>query len=225
MKNVTIFGDSLLQGVLFQNKKYSLSRSIDWDGIQNSLDVKITNSSKMGCTITKGETIIDKVLAQGREIDTAIVEYGGNDCDFDWAEVAKHPLGEQSSHTSLSDFKEKLVKIIATLRNAKIKPILMTLPPLNPVTFFAKVAADTNGADGIMQFLGDVMRIYRYQELFSNAIIDVAIALNVQLVDVRSKFLSNDNFNSLICEDGIHPNEKGEKIIADCFLETFGKRI
>lgn len=221
MKNVAIFGDSILKGVLYENKKYFLSRAINWSEIENRLKIKITNSSRMGCTISKGGQIVEKTLAQGAKIDVALIEYGGNDSDFDWFEVAKNPLDKQHSNTDLQDFEIKLKNMVTGFRDSGIRPILMTLPPIDAERYFEKIAQDTENGQNILQFLGDVSTIFKYQESFSNVITQIASELNVQLVDVRAQFMSHANYCDLLCSDGIHPNEQGEKLIVDCFINTF----
>ena len=42
-----------------------------------------------------------------------------------------------------------------------------------------------------MAFLGDVSRINRYQEMYSNAIVQVAFKKRCDFVDVRKKFLQS----------------------------------
>ena len=72
-----------------------------------------------------------------------------------------------------------------------------------------------------MAFLGDVSRINRYQEMYSNAIVQVAFKKRCDFVDVRKKFLQSDDFKGLMCLDGIHPNEKGQREIISAFVEYF----
>ena len=38
------------------------------------------------------------------------------------------------------------------------------------------------------------------------------------------KFLEIKNYSELLCDDGIHPNEKGHAIIADAIKEHIEKR-
>ena len=58
--------------------------------------------------------------------------------------------------------------------------------------------------------------------MYSNEIIKVAKQLNIDLVDVRQKFLMADDMESLYCQDGIHPNCDGQKLIMQAFVDYFG---
>ena len=59
------------------------------------------------------------------------------------------------------------------------------------------------------------MRLYQNQELFSFAAANVARSLNVQIVDIRSEFLAHPNYKSLMCLDGVHPNQAGYDFMAE----------
>ena len=47
----------------------------------------------------------------------------------------------------------------------------------------------------------------------------LAINKDIPIIDITSKFLEIKNYSNLLCDDGIHPNEKGHKIIAEAIKE------
>lgn len=49
------------------------------------LDIALDNRSRFGYTAERGLGLIKKAIAAGERPDYALVEYGGNDCNFDWA--------------------------------------------------------------------------------------------------------------------------------------------
>ena len=59
------------------------------------------------------------------------------------------------------------------------------------------------------------MRLYQNQELFSLKAAAIARSLNVQPVDVRSEFLAYPNYKTLMCLDGVHPNQAGYDFMAE----------
>lgn len=59
------------------------------------------------------------------------------------------------------------------------------------------------------------MRLYQNQELFSLKAAAIARALNVQIVDIRSEFLAHPNYKTLMCLDGVHPNQAGYDFMAE----------
>ena len=224
MKKISLFGDSLLRGVILdENKAYRYSKSIDWQNIEKQLRCELDNRSRMGCTIGKGEAMLQTYL-QKTEPDVVVLEYGGNDCDFDWADVAERPLEAHLPFTEITAFCNKLEEMITLLESKNIRPILMTLPPINAEKYLNWITRDGKDRNGIMEFLGDVERIYRFQERYSNAIEKIAHKRNVELVDVRDAFLDQRDYVQLMCEDGIHPNPKGQELIVGAFLQHFGAR-
>lgn len=224
-KKVAIFGDSILKGILLnpETKRYYHGEAVDFKDIERKLNVEIQNFSKMGCTVTRGKQMIEKFLDECGHIDVMVIEYGGNDADFKWAEVSENPDEEHSSNTTLDEFKRTFLDIIAFLRKNKVKPVLMTIPPISSEKYFEWISKNGNNKSNILYFLKDKERIYRYCEMFSYAIKDIAREQGVDLVDVRQKFLESTDFSFLMCEDGIHPNEKGEQIIVSAFLDHFSK--
>lgn len=223
IKKVALFGDSILRGVILDdNNKYCFSKNIDWQFIENTLNVSIINKSRFGCEIVKGQKIVNDFLLASDDIDVAVIEYGGNDSDFMWNEIALNPMSQHTSKTGIVEFEQKLRTLVLQLKAKGIKVVMMSLPPLDAQRYLNWVAENKKEKiDSIMCFLGDVARIYRYQEIFSNAVMKVALENKCDFVDVRQKFLQNERFPDLMCADGIHPNEKGQKVIVDAFVNYY----
>ena len=221
-KKVTLFGDSLLKGVLLdKNNRYAFA-DINWGYIQNELGVDINNKSRFGCDVTKGQKIVNDVLSIDDSFDVAVVEYGGNDSDYLWDKVAKDPLQKHSPKTVLPEFEQKLDCIVKQLQNKGKKVVMMSLLPLEPNRYLKWISKnDKQTSDNIMQFLGDVEIIYRRQEMYSNTVTKVAYKNGCDFVDVRQKFLQSDNFPDLMCLDGIHANERGQQVIINAFVDYF----
>ena len=60
--------------------------------------------------------------------------------------------------------------------------------------------------------------IYRWHESYNMAVCRIALSQRVPLIDIRSAFLERKNYQSLLCEDGIHPNEEGHAMISSVIL-------
>ena len=74
-------------------------------------------------------------------------------------------------------------------------------------------AADKNSVQDLKR--AAAMRLYQNQELFSLKAAAIARSLNVQIVDVRSEFLAHPNYKTLMCLDGVHPNQAGYDFMAE----------
>ena len=52
----------------------------------------------------------------------------------------------------------------------------------------------------------------------------MTINKDIPIIDITSKILEIKNYSNLLCDDRIHPNEKGHKIIAEAIKEHIEKR-
>ena len=215
---VEIYGDSIMKGTLLDNitKRYSYKKDL-LTPIEDSFPLELKNRSKFGCTIEKGEKMLDIALAQGPSCDTILLEYGGNDCDFHWDQVAENPSGEHFPHTPLARFESIYRSMIEKMRANGIEPIVMSLPPIDAEKYFAWFTRSGINKQNILRWLGDIQLIYRHQELYSLSATKLALELHCRFVDVRSAFLGRHDYKLLLCEDGIHPNESGYQLISDVF--------
>ena len=220
-KQVEIFGDSVLKGIQInpENRRYHINNTIDVAKIEQTHALSIRNFAKFGCTATKGLALIEKRL-KGQEpfCDAVIMDFGGNDCDYNWAAIAESPQGEHLPHTPLETFAETYYKIIGLLKANGIRPILTTLPPLDAQKFFHWFC---NGLDKskVLKWLGDVQLIYRWQESYSRTVEKIARDTDTLLVDLRGAFLKHRNLDLLLCEDGTHPNTQGQRVITQAFMD------
>ena len=136
-------------------------------------------------------------------------------CDFDWSEVARAPESVHHPHTPIGQFLDAVSQMAKSLKDAGVKPVLMSLPPLDAQRYLNFIGRLGNNTANILHWLGDVNRIYRYQEMYSNQISRLAAKLNLPLIDVRSRFLDRRDCGQLIARDGIHLTEAGYRLLLD----------
>lgn len=218
ISNIGVYGDSILKGIQINpvNKKYYINNNIDLDRLSEKYSIQIKNYSSFGCTVTKGIKMLKKGLDKNASFDAIVMDYGGNDCDYNWKSIAENPDREHSPNTPIDLFMETYSDIIDTLKNKGILPILTTLPPLEPQRFFNWFCKDLN-KENILKWLGEIKHIYYHQESYSKVIEKIALDKQVPLVDLRGEFLISENVKDLLCEDGTHPNTSGQKVITSCF--------
>ncbi len=218
IRQIAVFGDSILKGIQINplNKKYCTENHIDLEMLSETYALDIENYSKFGCTITKGQKTLEKKLAKGMGCDFVVMDFGGNDCDFDWQAISDDPTADYKPNTPLDVFAQTYRDIIHMLKEKAIRPILTTLPPIEPQRFFDWFCKDLN-KENILKWLGGVSTIYRYQENYSRTVEAIAKEENVLLVDLRGAFLRHRRIDDLLCEDGTHPNTKGQELITAAF--------
>ena len=214
---ISIFGDSILKGMrmLSGTTRYGTTDDIGLESICKQHDWVLDNRSRFGCTVKKGEMLLNRQLEKGDTPAAVLLEYGGNDADFRWSEVAAHPYDEHLPNTPLPQFYETLRRMVLSLRAHGIRPVLSTLPPISSERYLDWITRDGLSKDNILTWLGDANAIYRYQENYSRAIERLASELSCDLVDLRSAFLNRRVLLPYLCADGIHPSDLGQRLIHD----------
>lgn len=214
--NICVFGDSVAKGVVFDEakNKYTFLKENFVNLVQSKTAVPFKNYAKFGCTVSKGAEILEKQADNLSAYQYTILEFGGNDCDLNWSEVSSQPDDAHMAQVPIERFKEIYEKMIEKTRNAGSHPILMSLPPLDADRFFNWISKDLN-KEKILQFLkNDVEFIFRWHQQYNDMIFKLADEYQIQVVDIRTDFLNQQNYKSLLCVDGMHPNKEGHKLIA-----------
>lgn len=142
-----------------------------------------------------------------------LIEYGGNDCDFDWAAVAKEPGREHLPKTMLSQFGESLKQIAELVRSRGGLPVLCSLPPLHAARYFEWISKGLS-KEGIMKYLGEVQSIFHWQQAYSDKVLNAAEELGCAFLPLRDAFVNYTGEEDLMCIDGIHPNAQGHAVMA-----------
>jgi len=224
IKNVAIFGDSILKGVQInaETGRYYTDNSIDFAALERDFSLKIENFSSFGCTVAKGYGLIERFFANGNTCDMVIMDYGGNDCDYKWSEVAENPTGEHLPKVPWAEFEETYHRLIELIRANRAQPVLCTLPPLQGQWFFDWFCRDLDKA-AILSRIGDVSTIFNHQGDYSRLVEKIAGEAKVPLIDLRSAFMAHDDYSKLLCEDGTHTNTLGQGVISSVLYEYFGR--
>ena len=212
-EKIQIYGDSIMRGILLDKEKckyYSMPED-DLSEIRDAYSLQIVNKSRFGCTVEKGYKLLQNAIDKGLDCDMIFLEYGGNDCNFNWNEVSENPEKEHKPFTPIDLFENLYRKIIVNLKGLGITPIIMSLPPIDAEKYFNWISQGLC-KENILSWLGDVQMIYRFQELYSSKVTQLAYETNSPYIDIRSAFLDKHNYKKLLCDDGIHPNEAGHKL-------------
>ncbi len=223
--DVTVYGDSILKGVLFEGGKYVVEHGWE-DRLAERFSLRLKNCSRFGSTIRKAlERIRRDSETPCERGEYALLEFGGNDCDYDWAAVSDAPESAHECKTPPERFLEAYRRAIRLLRESGRKVILATLPPINSELYLRFLCRDGLSRENIVRWLGDVEHIYRWQESYSCMVDRLAREERVPLIDLRAAFLRDDRRpEALLCADGIHPSMQGQGIIFEA-LSDFVKQL
>ena len=225
MKGIKIaaLGDSLTKGVILTDKeKYSLVEFSFMDIISSTLNIQVDNYSRFGCTVNFGEKMIERHKEKISSSDYTFIEYGGNDCDFDWARIAESPSENHTPNTEIKTFREHIIKLIDSVRKLGSKPVILSLPPIisdKYFSFFSRMMSQEH-KDNIIKWLGgDVGIISRWHECYNRELFKIAMHTGTPIIDITSSFDTfRGDLKTLYCADGIHPNAEGHKMIAGAIL-------
>ncbi len=217
MQTIALFGDSVSKGVVFDEakNKYIFIKDSFANLFASLKNLNLLNFAKFGCTISKAKIIIQKHENEAVNADYTILEFGGNDSDFNWEQIAKNPDRVHIPKTPIDVFSAEYIKTIEMLRKKGAVPIMLNLPPIDEHKYFEWFSRGLN-KENILKWLGgSVEYIYRWHEMYNMEVCKIASNYNVPLIDIRSAFLKKRDFSNYLCADGIHPNEQGHRLISE----------
>ncbi|MBQ5771013.1 MAG: SGNH/GDSL hydrolase family protein [Clostridia bacterium] len=221
MQKNTLFvlGDSIGRGILFNEKlnRYSLCRNT-FDTALKSAGVRVFNFAKMGMTSQNALSLMDR--CEKSENAVAAIEFGGNDSDLNWNEVSRSPDIFHEAAVPVSKYEDNITSLAEKARKRGMRPVIVTPLPLIAEKFFSYVAKGRD-ENAIMTYLGSKQSIYRWQERYATAAIRAAHSAGCPVFDARSLFLNRLDFDSLIGPDGMHPNERGYKVLSDAVVNAW----
>ncbi len=218
MTGVMAFGDSVLKGVISENNKYKICPDCFLNICAASFGINIENNAKFGNTVSRGAESIEKNLDKiknSSSLKYILLEFGGNDCDFNWEKISENPQESHNPKTDIKLFSRIYTDILKKLKSTGKIPVLLSLPPIDSQNYFNTLSQNLN-KDNILNWLGKkVQRIFDWHERYNLEVFNIALNNNVKIIDITSKFLEQPDYSLFLCPDGIHPNKEGHKIIAE----------
>ena len=148
-----------------------------------------------------------------------IIGYGGNDCNFDWSNVSDNPDAEHTPNIKSEDFAREYADCVDHCIDHGATVYVTTMVPLDSPKFFDWISRG-NSRSAILSWLGDVSMTRRWHEYYNNLVICAALQTRAGIIDVRKPFLLSHEFDELICDDGIHPTEKGHRLVERTITEA-----
>lgn len=221
METIAAFGDSVLKGVIYENEHYRVADTSFQKICEDSFGITVENKARFGSTISRGEKIFERNLDLIRECSGqyVILEFGGNDCDFNWKEISEDPDKKHLPMSTIENFSSTYTEIISDILDMGKIPVLLSLPPIDSSRYFRHISRGLSGENIMKWMRNDKQYITNWHERYNIEIFKMAIACQVPVIDITSVFLEKKNYSRYLCEDGIHPNEEGHKLIAKAIEE------
>ena len=116
-KTILIVGDSLSKGVSLNEElhRYFFLKESFANSLKQATGANVVNIAKFGSTVTHGK----KKLAEKLETlkpEVVLIEFGGNDCDFAWDEIADNPFCDHLPKTPLPEYEANLSEMVEMIR-------------------------------------------------------------------------------------------------------------
>lgn len=226
LKMVCGFGDSVMKGVVLDNGnsdletvKYKISSMGFAARCCRNLGIKIENFARFGSTVNQALKYVNRYADRVKESDYVIFEYGGNDCNYNWSEISAAPDDIHYPAVPLPDFVESYSNLINKVKSLGARPVLLSLPILDPEKFFRHLSKGLNGENILRWLNGSIMNLDRWHERYNMEIFRLGVANRVPVIDITSVFLEKKNHADFLCDDGIHPNDAGHALIEEAILE------
>ncbi|RIV23132.1 SGNH/GDSL hydrolase family protein [Alicyclobacillaceae bacterium I2511] len=155
------------------------------------------------------------VLAQ--HPDVVLIAIGGNDCNFHWDQVAHLPHELHQAIVPLSRYLTNLQSLVCEVRNRGSLPIVLDLPPLDPVRYYRTV----NGQFGpaVSHWIAVCGGIEHWHGMYNLSLRKLMQTLQVPHIDVRTALKRAGDLADLISDDGIHPTAAGYRVMAETIAQ------
>ena len=218
LHSIVALGDSITKGVVLENDRYCVLRDNFVEQCRDYLQADIINLGRMGCTVTRGADILEQHARRIAAADLTLIEFGGNDSDFDWQAIALSPDGLHSPKTGLAMFHQAYSRLIGRVRELGSRPVLLSLPLICGEAFMGYVTRGMSAEArcNVYQWLGGhTDRVRNYHDMYNLEIFRLGSRLRVPVLDITTPFLVDSDYTRYLCSDGIHPNQAGHYLIAD----------
>ena len=214
---LVVFGDSILKGVITIPESKNLFDVTPNDSLtlaQKKLGFELDNRSIYGNISSKGLLKMQKFFDKGETADFCIIEFGSNDCDYDWnifAPGAELPPADQiQPKVPFDQYISNISQMVKLCRDHKVTPLIMNLIPYVCDDWFKTIVKGHDEA-AILKFLGGTPEtLGKNQERYNKALTDFAKENKVKILDYWEIATTIVDFKKkYMGPDGIHLNEDG----------------
>lgn len=217
---IICFGDSVTRGVTYVNGRLRILKRNYPNLLSDLLKEDSVEVVNKGVFNDNSDSLLKRlekdVLRENGDI--VLIGIGGNDCNFPWQEVAAKPEETHPATVPLDRFVENFKTIILRIENNGATPVVLTLPPLDPVRYYNYISGLFSSH--ISEWICKVGGIEHWHGLYNRAVKKVAQEAHVKMIDIRTAMKNAGDLADLISDDGIHPTEQGYDAISKAIYEN-----
>ena len=214
MKQIFIFGDSIVKGVTYSTEANRHRLLPDRFSTLASRGWEVKNCALVGATVEEGIKMLNRKLVDTAADTTVLLEFGGNDCDYRWADISADPTAAHQPQTPLEHFTRLYGELVSSAREKGASVYICNLVPLDADKYMNWISRGLN-YDTILGWLGDASMLYRWHEFYSRTTEKLAEQFSCPLIDLRQPFLMSRHYRDLLSGDGIHPTAEGHALIEE----------
>ena len=126
--------------------------------------------------------------------------------------------------STISDFITTYTYMIDQVKGIGKTPVLLSLPPIDSARYLKHISRERSEENILKWMQNDRQFITNWHERYNIEVFKIAIGNNIPVIDITSAFLEQKNYSEYLCEDGIHPNEKGHELIANSIMQHIARK-
>lgn len=152
---ICIVGDSITGGVVYleDSARYVRCKESFVDLLGGALGTEMRNHSKFGLTSEAALRKLGRFEGDIAQCPNTLVMLGGNDSDFNWADVADAPEAPHDCNTPVSRFRECYNAVLDRIIALGSRPVVISLIPVWGRRYYEWFSRKLDGA-ALMRFLG-----------------------------------------------------------------------
>ncbi len=218
-KNIAIIGDSIYRGTQVNaegTKRFFFTDDKYINELTKLYGTNFYNCSAFGLTTQKvmERKIHIDAISHNPAPEIAIISLGGNDCNFDWKQIADNWDKKNSPSVTEEVYFANMKTIISDIKARGVTPLIISLIPLHIERYFTTISRLGDG-EKILLWLKSKQILYMWQENYNEILHKAAEETQSKFINIRKFFLNNHEFDSLYGSDGIHLSQKGYKLLVD----------
>ncbi len=191
-KGAILFGDSVFFGIGASSKDNGCGRQL-----KKIVRFPIFIKSRNLDTSKDGLNRLNNNILELSDIKAIVIMFGNNDCRID--KQQNYP------NVELKEYKINLAKMVEKIKSASKLPLICNLQPISSEGYF-RVFPEARNHTGVYSMPSS------WQEKYSYLCNELSVEENIPLVDIRTPL--KKDIESILAQDGLHPNDLGHCIIA-----------
>ncbi|MFC1674885.1 SGNH/GDSL hydrolase family protein [Candidatus Omnitrophota bacterium] len=200
LNGVICFGDSVIFGTGASSRSCGCGRVL-----RSLLQVPVLIKGRNNDTSRDGLRRLRSDVLNRDGYSHVIILFGNNDCRL---------FDVDTPNIDSRKYKENIIKMIHAIKEKGKDPFISNLQPITSSGF-------TKSLPQMKQLMKNIKSPSDWHKSYSDALKEIAQVCNVKLVDIFNVLKSR--MPNVICEDGLHPNDLGHKIIAEEFKKALVK--